>query len=227
MSEVPEPFYADSAVTIYHGDCAAIVPHLGVVDHVITDPPYSAATHDGARTGDERMRLVDFAPTDADALRAVLDSLRIRRWAIMTADTRHAAEIMLAPPSTLRFVRFGAWVKPSAAPQFTGDRPGTGWEAVLIMHAREGRMRWNGGGRHAVWTHRVERGLHPTQKPLSLLHSFVEMFTDPGDLIIDPYMGSGTTLRAAKNLGRRCIGIEQDERHCTTAAHRCAQEVLV
>ena len=90
-----------------------------------------------------------------------------------------------------------------------------------------GKKRWNGGGHpnnHFDDTDRVTP--HPTSKPLSMFRTFVERFTDQGELILDPYMGSGTTLRAAKDLGRQAIGIELNERYCEIAAKRCAQEVL-
>ena len=67
---------------------------------------------------------------------------------------------------------------------------------------------------------------HPTQKPLPTASIPIRYSTDPGDLVLDPFMGSGTTLRAAKDLGRRAIGIELSERYCEVAANRMAQEVL-
>ena len=142
---------------------------------------------------------------------------------------QHAAVLAETPPDGLRFVRCGVWIKPDGAPQFTGDRPGTGWEAVAILHAAGGKMRWNGGGHHAVWTHGVERDVpgHPTPKPLALIRRWVRDFTDTGDLVIDPFAGSGTTLRACKDLGRRCIGVEQNADYCEIAKRRLAQEVLL
>lgn len=78
-----------------------------------------------------------------------------------------------------------------------------------------------------VWTFRIPRErVHPTQKPESMLRQIIEVSSRPGDLVVDPFMGSGTTLRAAKDLGRRAIGIELDERYCESAANRLAQEVL-
>jgi DNA modification methylase len=105
-------------------------------------------------------------------------------------------------------------------------RVGTGWEAVLILH-REGKKRWNGGGHHAVWTiNKVEAKYHPTQKPLPLLKKWIMQFTDPGDLICDPFMGSATTGVAALQLGRRFIGNELDAKHFATAQKRI-QEVAM
>ena len=68
--------------------------------------------------------------------------------------------------------------------------------------------------------------VHPTQKPVALMAQIIEWRTLPGDLVLDPYMGSGPVLRAAKDLGRRAIGIEIDERYCEIAARRLAQDVL-
>ena len=77
---------------------------------------------------------------------------------------------------------------------------------------------WNGGGIN-------EERWHPTQKPIGLMRWCIEL-APPHELVIDPYMGSGTTLRAAKDLGRRAIGIEIEERYCEIAAKRLSQEVL-
>lgn len=132
----------------------------------------------------------------------------------------------------LDYVRTGAWVKRGATPQFSGDRPATGHEAITICHPK-GRKRWNGGGSHAVWdvpivlnrsrADKSER-VHPTQKPLVLMGQLVEQFTDPGEVILDPVAGSGTLGVAAKRLGRRAVLVEQQERHCEAAAVRLSSE---
>ena len=88
-------------------------------------------------------------------------------------------------------------------------------------------MRWNGGGRRAVWEYPVERqNGHPTPKPLALMADLIALFTDPGETILDPFLGSGTTARAAKDLGRKVIGIEMEEKYCEIAAQRMSQEVM-
>lgn len=222
-----KPYFEDDAVTIYHGDCREILPTLGPVDMVLTDPPYGAQTHAGAQTvRDGGVRLVDFDSMTASEVRECFSLTHPRRWLVSFMEWRHLAIMELEPPANLRFVRFGVWVKPNGAPQFTGDRPSTGWEAIGIFHA-EGPSRWNGGGSHAVWMEPKVEGEHPTGKPPRLIRRLLTLFSDEGETILDPFMGSGTTLRAAKDLGRKAIGIEIEERYCEIAARRMAQGVLL
>ena len=224
------PYYDDGkGIQIYLGDCRDVLPTLGPVDHVITDPPYSEDTHAGARYGGDGAAgsLIDFASVSATFVRDAFALTAPARWCLATVDWQHMGHLKQCPPDGLRFVRFGIWNKPDGAPQFTGDRPAQGWEAIAILHKLGGKMRWNGGGNRAVWTHNIAREDHPTAKPLSLLRELVSLFTDPGETILDPFMGSGTTLRAAKDLGRRCIGIELEEKWAEVAAKRLAQEVLI
>jgi site-specific DNA-methyltransferase (adenine-specific) len=223
------PYYEDAAVTVYHANCMDILAQIEDVDHVISDPPYSDTTHEGARTGDSANAgvLVDFASVNVQAIRDALALVSINRWGILTVDWQHVLPLKEQPPRGWRFVRHGAWVKPNGTPQFTGDRPAQGWEAVAILHAdTRGRMRWNGGGLPAVWTHLKVAGYHPTGKPESLISDFVMAFTDEGDLILDPFAGSGTTGVAAKRLGRRAILIEKEEKYCEVAARRLSQGAL-
>lgn len=221
------PYYERDGITIYHGDARDVLPLLEQVDHVITDPPYGEETHSGARSQKNiDGRMVTFDSITGEDLARILSICSAKRWLIATMEWRHVAQFEKCPPRGWEFIRHGVWVKPDGAPQFTGDRPATGWESVAIFH-RPGKKRWNGGGHHAVWVCNVERGAHPTQKPVRLYKTFIELFTDPGDVILDPFMGSGTTLRAAKDLGRRAIGIEINEKYCEIAVQRLAQEVLL
>jgi hypothetical protein len=237
-----KPYYEQSGVTIYHGDCREVLPTIGQVEHVITDPPYSILvvnTSKGAppnTIGRSSRRDLGY-PGVNDELRQVLGvhiARLVRRWAIVFCD----AESLFAwrcslEEAGLRHIRSGAWVSPACTPQFSGDRPGTGWEACEIAHAK-GRSRWNGGGRPAAWVinrplngsnERAEAG-HPTPKPSALLQVIVSDFSDPGETILDPFSGSGTTLVAAKRLGRKAIGIELEEKYAEIAAKRLQQEAL-
>lgn len=242
-----KPYYSDASFAIYHGNCREVLAALPDVDIVLSDPPYSEWVHAKVRRGGSvhtpdrkdgvKRPVISTAAvlgfgSLSDELRdevAVWTGKHCRRWSLFFSDVESShlwKESLTA--AGLDYVRTGAWIKVGATPQFTGDRPASGFEAVTIAHP-PGRKRWNGGGKHAVWTHGVERSgerVHTTQKPLSLMTELVAQFTEPNELILDPFMGSGTTLRAAKDLGRRAIGIELEERYCEIAAKRLAQEVL-
>lgn len=185
---------------------------------------------------DEVPRLARLAAGDIGHIDDILDRVAVciaalaRRWALVFSDveTCHRWKAALEA-SGLRYVRTGAWVKPDAMPQMSGDRPSVGFEPATICHAK-GPMRWNGGGRQAVWTYNTAKGSgrpdHPCPKPEALMLHIVSDFTDEGETILDPFMGSGTTLAASKRLGRRAIGIEREEKYCEIAVRRLAQRAL-
>ena len=206
--------------TLYLGDCVNVLPKLDMVDAVITDPPYGQQTHEGARTGAGADILLTFPAIDLKVLTAILrECLRLsRRWIVLTCEWRHAAHF---EEQGLPLIRCGVWIKPNGAPQFTGDRPATGWEAVAILHP-PGKMRWNGGGHPAVWRINKENSEHPTGKPVRLVETWLGQFTDPDETILDPFMGSGTTGVACMNLGRKFIGIEIEEKYFDIACRRIA-----
>jgi DNA modification methylase len=243
------PYYQDEAVTLYRGDCNDLLPRLDLVDHVITDPPYSRDLYLQFRTNKGKRNEHKAAPWDDakarremqngaigaidDILEAVAgEFVRLsRRWMVIFHDAEigHRWRSALGPC----YVRAGVWVKPNAVPQMSGDRPGQGFESMTIGHAT-GRKRWNGGGRCAVWTHLAVNGMattraaadHPCPKPETLMAELVALFTDPGDTVLDPFAGSGTTGIAAKRLGRRAVLIEREERFCETIAKRLQQSAL-
>ena len=214
--------------TLYLGDAFEIMPILRQVDHVITDPPFSENTHKNAMTnkgpkedGYDRQlhdgkyvqggaKLIDFNSMDSDEFQLfVRMALRMTsRWIVMTCDHKHAYSLFDWP----EFIRLGAWVKRAPMPQISGDRPASGHESVPILH-NEGKKRWNKGGHPAIWWHQPmkRKTAMPTQKPIKLLNDFVADFTDKDELILDPFMGSGTTGVAALSQGRKFIGIEKRE----------------
>jgi DNA modification methylase len=237
------PYYAHGGITIYHGDCREVLAALpGPWDHVLTDPPYEAEAHtlqrriarergDGYAGRVVSVEPLPFPPItneERDALAAGLAG-RVRRWLLLFCQVEAAMNWRAAMErGGFVYRRTCVWVKPDGPPQFSGDRPGMGYESLVAMHA-PGRSEWNGGGRHGVFV--VPKGEggpapHPTTKPLRLMHELVGLFTDPNETILDPFMGSGTTLRAAKDLNRPAIGIEREERYCEIAAKRLEQEVL-
>ena len=211
--------------TLYLGDCLKVLPDLGKVDCVITDPPYSANTHKMAKTNrgaGHGVSLVTFAALDGEQFDEVMAACLCAStgWVVATCDYKHAARYYEVP----EFVRLGAWVKPNPMPQISADRPGQGFETVLILHSGKTPKVWNRGGGSGVWTFPVHTDAQvPTQKPLALISAFVGDFTQPGQVIADPFMGSGTTGVAAVSLGRGFVGIEANPEHFDIACRRIEQ----
>jgi site-specific DNA-methyltransferase (adenine-specific) len=207
--------------TLFLADAFTLMPALDEVDAIITDPPYNPKTHKGARSAKSlTASQIDFdSLTEEQFIAFCAHSVALaKRWAVMSCAWQHAA---LLEKSGVPLVRLGIWHKPNGAPQFTGDRPGVGWEAVAILH-RQGRKHWNGGGHHAVWVCNVEHGAHPAQKPLKLVMDWVSKFTDEGETVLDPFMGSGTTGVACVKLGRKFIGVEKRRDYFDLACRRIA-----
>lgn len=214
------------------------------VDHVITDPPYSERVHSKSRSGRglpdvkdfgcRARRAVDFgfAHVSQEEREACADMIErvCSRWALIFSDVE-SCHLWRGAFTEFEAVRVGAWVKLGGSPQFTGDRPGVGFEAVNIMHPT-GKKRWNGGGSQAIWSYPIvanrldQQGsrVHTTQKPIDLMLRLVELFTDPGDTVLDPYCGSGTTGVACLRLGRNFVGCEMDETYAETARERLRAE---
>lgn len=233
---------------VLHGDCRPILQSLFKVDHVITDPPYSEVVHRSVRSS-KRASLPDVAEFDCRRSRVVdlgFDHLRpevrrlcaaeftrlARRW-VMTFSDVESCHLWRSDMEAygLQYIRTMAWVREGGAPQFSGDRPHAGFEAITLMHPK-GRKSWNGGGKSGVYTypvvanrsgHRGDR-VHTTQKPDPLMCDLVRDFTDPGDVILDPFAGSGTTGVAALRLGRRAILIEKDEKYAQLCVDRLSVE---
>ena len=225
---------------VLHGDCTELLPTLERVDHVITDPPYlldlqkcvtvgrrhDFTIHKGALPT-RAIGYVGFTPENVAAVGPLIAPL-VARWCLVwhDAESGHLWRDALG----LRHVRIGAWCRSNPQPQFTGDRPAVGFEAVSIEHSKTGKMRWNGGGKAAVYYYAQRVGTiseiegHPTPKPEALMRQLADDFTDHGDLILDPFCGSGTTGLAALRLGRRFIGIEREEKWATLSRERLQAE---
>lgn len=203
---------------LYHGDYREILSSLKDIDVIITDPPYGEKTHQGARTESIKEQLIQFPSfSEEQFITFCKDCVALaKRWVIMTCAWQHAAKIEEAG---LPLIRLGCWIKENGAPQFSGDRPGTGWEAVAILH-RPGKKYWNGGGHHAVWNVPKIHGEHPTMKPQRLLQQWVLDFTNKDETILDPLMGSGSTGMAALALNRRFVGIEWNRAYFDLAYRR-------
>jgi len=199
-----KPYYEDDAVTIYHGDCREILPTLGPVDLVLTDPPYGIGTlmKGGRNTGHWGLLAAgnpwDMEQPSLDVVLQICDSIII--W---------GGNYFPLPPCRGLL----AWRKLNAVPTQADFE--IAW-TTLDMPAK--MFAHNSGGA-------MERHGHPTEKPVGLMRWCLE-FAPEATTILDPFMGSGTTLRAAKDLGRKAIGIEIEERYCEIAAKRMSQSVL-
>ena len=214
--------------TVQHGDCVELMRAMPdkSIDHVITDPPYSAHTHKNVRRdlSSERNDL-GFASLSDELRRACAAEFArriVRRWILIFCDDRTIGSWISDIESVgLEFIRLGVWVKPGCTPQFTGDRPSQGSEYIIIAHP-PGRKKWNGGGGPAIYTIPRSRGRreHTTQKPLALMSALLRDFTHPGDVICDPFAGSGSTILVANMIGRLALGVGGDERYVQTANRR-------
>jgi len=217
----PKPYFSEDGITIYHGDCREILPHLPKVDLVLTDPPYGIGYVPNHSRGEGTPWFDTEIAGDGDT--------SSRDWAVENF-------------GHLPMLVFGTWKVP---------RP-PGVRAVLIWdkgpHIGSGDLSfpwkcsheevyvlgegWAGHRGESVlkghwivsWHHHPAGRVHPNQNPLSLVTELLGKA--PQGLILDPFMGSGTTLLAAKQLGRRAIGIEIERRYCDIAIERLRQKVL-
>jgi DNA modification methylase len=217
---LPTPYYEEDGITIYHGDGLDILPAIQKVALCLTDPPYGVQMSNGFDGFDgfggfgkpiARRQYPD--SWDKERPSSVLFAMLLARCdrAIIFGGNFFAD---LLPASTHWIV----WDKLNTMPSF-GDCE-LAWTNVDRKSVKKKTVEWNG-----LLGKERER-FHPTQKPLELMTWCLETYSQPTDVILDPFMGSGTTLRAAKDLGRKCIGIEIEEKYCEIAVRRLAQSVL-
>lgn len=208
------PYYADGLVTIYHGRCEDVLPTLAPesVGLVVTDPPYGV----GVAAWD----VVDWGWVPA-AVRAMRpDTHLFCFWSV--ARLRDFPDL-----PDLTYERVLVWSKPMT---MSAQRANATWHWEPIFWWKKGKPTLTESVSDVITANpplfRVnpENVAHPTQKPLSLVRRLVDW--GGGDPVLDPFVGSGTTLVAAKEAGRHAIGIEAEERYCEIAAQRCSQEVL-
>jgi DNA modification methylase len=210
------PYYDKDGITIYHGDCRDILPSLEPVDLVLTDPPYGIGEAAGknksrgalATAKDYGNDAWDDAPITQDLMACVL--------AAGSTQIIFGGNYYDLPPTSCWLI----WDKENGGNDFADCE--MAW-TNMSKAARLLRWRWHGmlqGDMKAK-----EYRYHPTQKPVPVMRWCLEQ-AGSAMTILDPFMGSGTTLRAAKDLGRKAIGIEIEERYCEIAAQRLAQEVL-
>lgn len=217
--------------TLYLGDSREILPALAV-DHVIGDPPYEDELHAGAKAqriirADGRRLHGDLGFDGVNDARSEIAAAAVAAsagWVILftlAEGVRAWRDDLQAAGAKWDTTCF--WIKPDASPRFNGQGPARGAECFVTSWAGKGHRRWNAGGKRGVYTHCVNtgrQGEHPTEKPVPLMMDLVQDFTQPGQVICDPFLGSGTTGVACAALGRRFIGIEQNKRWFDLACRR-------
>ena len=215
-----KPYYEANGITIYHGDCRTVLQTLAPVDLVLTDPPYGIAVNtdssrfsggkghiskngNGIGTANGAPVAGDNEPFDPSFLLAYGTHQVIWGWNNYPDKLPRGASLV--------------WIKRH--------------DEAFGSFLSDAELAWMSKG-HGVYCRRdlsnnaiTRERVHPTQKPVSLMAWCLSFF--PGaQLVLDPFMGSGTTLAACKRMGRRAIGIELEERYCEIAARRLSQEVL-
>lgn len=239
-----KPYYEHAGITIYHGDCFDVLPGLSGVDAIITDPPYSSG---GAFRGDRMAKTSDkYVNSDTAEYRPEFagDNRDQRSFLAWCALWMNAARQASKPGAVI--ASFIDWRQ---LPTLTDavQAGGWTWRGVATWSKKFGRPNpagFSNACEYVVWGTNgpaVERDDYPAgvfessskdgarhhiaQKPERVM-DWVMRLAAPGGLVLDPFMGSGTTLRAAKNRGSPAIGIESNEEYCEIAAKRLAQEVL-
>ena len=207
-----KPYYQDSAVTIYHGDCREIVPQLGMVDMVIIDPPYGMNFISNYRLIKHIKIQGDFF-LPVDLIEMAIAKARKAAYCFCRWNNLHE----MPPPKSVL-----AWVKNNWSMGDLLHEHGRQWEACCFYAKEEHEFIKRIPD--VLIVPRTGNNLHPTEKPEGLISLLIS--ANVGGTILDPFMGSGTTLRAAKNLNRKAIGIEIEEKYCEIAALRMSQEVL-
>lgn len=203
------PYYEENGITIYHDDCRQVLPSLPKVDLLLTDPPYGIAVNtDYSRfpKGGDRHKPVhaDDEPFDPSPF------LRFKE-VILWGANNYANKL----PSGGGWL---VWQKQLNSSQFMSD-----CELAWFKNSRMIRC-FDYAKNEGEYPSDTRPRFHPTEKSVLLMKWCLSFTKSP--LVLDPFMGSGTTLRAAKDLGRKAIGIEIEEKYCEIAANRLRQEVL-
>lgn len=237
-----KPWLDDGDVVLYHGDCRDVLPALEA-DAVIADPPYATTSLGWDAACEGWLELV--RPDSVwvfGSLRSLL-ALDLSGWTVSqdviwekhNGSNFHADRFRRVHEQAVHLYR-GSWADLYHSPPVTMDatartvrrkgRPPHTGHIDATPYASE-----DGGPRlmRSVIYCRSEHGraVHPTQKPVGIMRPLVQYACPPGGVVIDPFIGSGTTAVACREVGRRCIGVEADERYLEAAARRLAQTQLL
>lgn len=239
-----KPYYEHAGITIYHGDSLLILPELSGIGAVVTDPPYSSG---GAFRGDRTRGTVEkyvqsgtaeYRPEFAGDNR---DQRSFLAWCSLWLTAARRASLPGAPlasfidwrqlPILSDAIQAGGWTWRGVAvwwkPGIRMQRGSFSHSAEYILHGTNGPSDrdYDGAQQNVFQCATVPDREHIAQKPEAVMQWILSVI--PRDaLVLDPFMGSGSTLVAAKRSGRRAIGIDSDERYCEMAARRLSQETL-
>lgn len=243
------PYYEQDGITIFHGDCREILPLLGPVDLILTDPPYGDTSLEWDTRVEAWVPLLGRLAPQAwmlGSLRFVLDVMpawersgwRLAQevvWEKHNGSGFHADRFKRVHEFAIHLYQ-PPWERCYRNPPVTMDAtPRTVRRKTRPTHTghiENGSYRSEDGGprlMRSVIRCRSEHGraVHPTQKPLGILRPLIQHSCQPGGVVLDPFMGSGSSLLAARELGRGAIGIEIEESYCEAAVGRLAQGVLL
>lgn len=201
-----KPYYSDESVTIYHGDCREVLPVE--CDLIVSDPPYGVNVDTGKldRLGIGGWHSVEHAGDDWHSL--ILDQ---GKPTLLFGGNSFASKLPDHPGWIV-------WDKQTDG--FTVGSPAELAWSNFLKNIRMFRLNYRG------FTTRRDPKQHPMQKPLALMRWILTLAETPEGTVLDPFMGAGSTLRAAKDVGRKSIGIEIEERYCEISASRLSQSVL-
>jgi site-specific DNA-methyltransferase (adenine-specific) len=226
------PYYEADGITIYHGDCREVLPRLSAVDCAITDPPYGV----GLVTKTSDFRGSKFFDAGESIKASVLyrddpEHVSTLIGEVMPLLLAIADRVVVFSGTRMLFrypepAAIGAVFTPNGA-----GRSSWGFQCShpILYYGKDPYLADGKGSRpNGFRTEQpnTEGWDHPCPKPLPWMKWAVNRASREGEMILDPFCGSGTTLRAAKDLGRRAIGIEIEERYCEIAAERMSQGVL-
>lgn len=249
---LPTPYYDHAGITIYHGDARDVVPSLldATVDFIFTDPPYGHNNNNGdlAHHREKALGLVKRGEAVAGDARPIAndgpEANDLVRWFFGQTKRllRHGGCCCCCGGGgpDPQFARWSLWLDEALgfkhAVVWDKGGLGMGWhyrrnyEMVLIGEKPGAACHWFGGNDvpNVIRIPGIKPSAdgHPTPKPVELAAWFMRLHSEESDVVLDPFMGGGTTLVAAKQLGRQAIGIEIEERYCEIAVKRLAQEVL-
>jgi site-specific DNA-methyltransferase (adenine-specific) len=227
------PFYEDASATIYHGDALEVMAGMDddSVDAVITDPPYNVGKDYGP-DHDDRMAPADYRVWTIRWLRA---AAAVSRDGVVftpgTANVRQALDVL--DTAGLRYVRMLGWHRKEFAGDLWSGGPAISWEPVIWASKVEKAYftkTFGTYGRDFLVVNSTHGNpwakVHPCPKPIEVMRWLVGLFVPPDGSVLDPFVGTGTTLEAAQLLGRHGIGIELNADHCRSAERRIAQGTL-